>query len=45
MSSSGRKTGRQNIRKRGGTYTYYVYGIGPDGARKQFSQVECRVVV
>ena len=38
MSSSGRKTGRQNIRKRGGTYTYYVYGIGPDGARKQFSQ-------
>jgi integrase len=38
MSPSGKKTGRQNIRKRGNTYTYYVYGIGPDGSRKQFSQ-------
>ena len=33
-----KKTARSNIRKRGGTYTYYVYGMGPDGTRKQYSQ-------
>ena len=33
-----KRTARSNIRKRGGTYTYYVYGMGPDGTRKQYSQ-------
>ena len=33
-----KKTARSNIRKRGGTYTYYVYGMDPDGTRKQYSQ-------
>jgi hypothetical protein len=33
-----KRTARSNIRKRGGTYTYYVYGTGPDGTRKQYSQ-------
>ena len=33
-----KRTARSNIRKRGNTYTYYVYGMGPDGQRKQHSQ-------
>ncbi|MFZ1440363.1 MAG: site-specific integrase [Candidatus Microthrix subdominans] len=33
-----KKTARNNIRKRGNTYTYYVYGMGPDGTRKQHTQ-------
>ena len=26
-----KRTARNNIRRRGNTYTYYVYGVGPDG--------------
>ncbi len=33
-----KRTARNNIRRRGNTYTYYVYGVGPDGQRKQYSQ-------
>ena len=33
-----RRTSRQNIRKRGTTYTYYAYVTGPDGARQQISK-------
>jgi len=33
-----RKTSRQNIRKRGSTYTYYAYVTGPDGRRQQISK-------
>ena len=33
-----RKTSRQNIRKRGSTYTYYAYVTGPDGTRQQVSK-------
>lgn len=33
-----RRTSRQNIRKRGQTYTYYAYVTGPDGRRQQISK-------
>lgn len=33
-----KKTSRQNIRKRGDTYTYYAYVTGPDGTRQQISK-------
>ncbi len=33
-----RRTSRQNIRKRGNTYTYYAYVTGPDGTRQQISK-------
>ncbi len=33
-----RRTSRQNIRKRGKTYTYYAYVTGPDGRRQQISK-------
>ncbi len=33
-----RKTSRQNIRKRGTSYTYYAYVTGPDGTRQQISK-------
>ena len=33
-----RRTSRQNIRKRGSTYTYYAYVTGTDGTRQQISK-------
>ena len=33
-----RSTSRQNIRKRGNTYTFYAYVTGPDGRRRQISK-------
>ena len=33
-----RGNSKPNVKKRGSTYTYYVYVTGPDGGRKQHSK-------
>ena len=39
-SATNRKRGnsKPNVKKRGKTYTYYVYITGPDGGREQHSK-------
>ena len=33
-----RGNSKPNVKRRGSTYTYYVYVIGPDGKRRQHSK-------